>query len=277
MAALVLCLGGCTVNKATGERQLNAMSESEELSLGAEAEPQFLKQYGGEIPSPSVLAYVRDLGNRLAAASERPGLPWAFHVVDSGVINAFALPGGKVFISRGLLAKMTNEAQLAGVLGHEIGHVTAEHIGQQMTRQAGMQAAIQLIGVAGQVSNNQWMQTLGVGAANTGGTLYLLKFGRDQESQADTLGMRYMSKLGYSPMGQLQVMEILKREAGGGGQLEMLSTHPLPDTRITRIRNILQTDYPGYNDMNRYRLNEAQFKSVVLDALSKLPAPRHKG
>ena len=129
-----LISSGCSTNLATGQSQLNFISTQREIAIGSEASPKFLEEYGGEIPSTKIKQYVSDLGQRLAAQSERPELPWEFHVIDSQVINAFALPGGKVFISRGLMAKMTNEAQLAGVLGHEIGHVTAQHVGQRMTQ-----------------------------------------------------------------------------------------------------------------------------------------------
>ncbi|MCX5659022.1 MAG: M48 family metallopeptidase [Planctomycetota bacterium] len=274
---LATCLPACTVNPATGKSQFNMVGQGQEIALGAQAEPEFLAQYGGEVPSPQVREYVSNLGLELAKHSERADLPWSFHVVNSPVINAFALPGGKVFVSRGLLVKMTNEAQLAGVLGHEIGHVTAQHIGQQMTRQMGISAVAAAIGVAAQQSNNQYMQVLGAGA-QAGGGLYLLKFGRDQESQADELGMRYMSRLGYNPQAQLQVMEILKAESqGGGSQPEILSTHPLPDTRIQRLQAIIKTTYPDAGSSTAYHFEPENFKRQVLDPLSKLPpAPQPK-
>ena len=219
-------LTGCSTNPATGKKQLNALSESEERSLGAEAAPKFVEQYGGDIPSAEIQQYVSNLGHQLAAVSERPDLDWEFHAVNSSVINAFALPGGKVFITRGLMVKLGNEAQLAGVLGHEIGHVTAQHIGQQMTRAAIITGIGVGIGVAGEKTDKDWMKVLGVGTS-VGGGVYMLSFGRDQETQADELGLRYMTRLGYNPIGQIQVMKVLKRAAGGGGGLEILSTHPL--------------------------------------------------
>ena len=268
---------GCSINPATGERQLNMLSEGQEISIGDEAAPQFLDEYGGEIPSSAIRDYVSDLGERLAAVSERPDLPWEFHVVDSAVINAFALPGGKVFMSRGLLEKMTNEAQLAGVLGHEIGHVTAQHIGQQMTRQQLVAVGAVAAGVAAQVSDETWVKVLGAGAG-VGGGVYLLKFGRDQESQADTLGLRYMSKLGYNPVGQVQVMEILKNASErGGGAPEFLSTHPLPETRIKRLIDEIREDYPDHDNPQVYKFAEDRFEREVLDRLEDLPRARHTG
>lgn len=274
LMGLMLGTWGCSTNPATGRSQFNIIGEGQEIELGTQAQPGFTKDYGGEIPSEPIRKYVSDLGHRLAAASERPSLPWTFTVLDSGVINAFALPGGKVFISRALLADMTNEAQLAGVLGHEIGHVTAQHMGQQMSQALVVQGVAVGLGVAGNAANKDYLRVLGVGA-QAGGSVYLLKFGRDQESEADALGVRYMTHLGYNPMGQVQVMEILKKASGGGANLEILSTHPLPQTRIDRLNKLIDEEYPDHDSPGRYRFGEAEFKAAVIDNLSKLPAPKH--
>lgn len=267
----------CTTNPATGESQFNLLSTNpqREISLGEQAAPQFLDQYGGPIPSEAIRDYVSDLGRKLAAVSERPDLPWEFHVVDSAVVNAFALPGGKVFISRGMLANMKNEAQLAGVLGHEIGHVTAQHIGQQMTRQMLLSGALVGLGVAAQASEEDWLRVLGA-AGGVGGGLYLLSYGRDQESQADELGLRYMTRLGYNPVAQVQVMDILKNASGaGGGPPQWLSTHPLPQTRIRRLEDLIQERYPDYDDPRKYSFHRDRFQDQVLDRLGDLPPPQH--
>ena len=129
----LLPLTGCSTNPATGKLQFNVISEAKEIALGVEAQGGFLDQNGGTVRSTRTVNYVNQLGHRLAAVSERPELPWEFHVLDSAQINAFALPGGKVFVSRGLMSRMTTEAQLAGVLGHEIGHVTAQHVSTRMS------------------------------------------------------------------------------------------------------------------------------------------------
>lgn len=267
-------LSGCSTNPATGQSQLNILSESREITLGEEASPQFLAEYGGALPDAQVLSYVRGLGRQLAAVSERPELPWSFEVVDSSVINAFALPGGKVFISRGLLAKMTNEAQLAGVLGHEIGHVTAQHIGQQMTRATGIQLGLVVAGVAASMSDEDLLAVLGVAGGEMAAGVYLLKFGRDQEHQADELGLRYMTRLGFDPMGQVQVMRILKDASGGGGSVEFLSTHPLPESRIERLEGMIRERYPD-SGTSAYGFGEARFDQEVLSRLRALPAAKH--
>ena len=274
LALVAATLWACSTNPAPGRSQLNYLSTSEEVKLGSQAEPQFIAEYGGQVPSPQVLAYVRSLGHALSQVSERKDLPWEFNVLDSSVVNAFALPGGKVFITRGLMSKLDNEAELAGVLGHECGHVTAQHIGQQMTRALGIQILGVGLGAAGDATNNDYLRALGVGT-NVGGTVYLLKFGRDQEDQADELGMRYMSRLGYNPQGQLQVMQMLKREVGGGGTPEFLSTHPLPDSRIKHIQGLLKSQYPDYQNAAKYRLAADEYKKQALAPLSKLPPPKH--
>ena len=279
VVGLVLCLGGvgCSVNPATGRSQFNVLSESREIQIGHEAKGDFLKQYGGEVPSSRVNNYVKSLGHSLASVSERPDLPWEFHVVDSGVLNAFALPGGKVFISRGLLEKLGSEAELAGVLGHEVGHVTAQHIGQQMSQAAILQGIAAGVGVAAKESDEGWLRVLGAGT-RVGGGLYLLKFGRDQEVQADILGVRYMTRLGYNPEGQLRVMEVLAAAAkGGGGRLEVLSTHPLPSTRIDHLRDLIEREHPGYKDPTAYRINAESFQENVLVPLGELGPPAHGG
>ncbi len=275
-ALLVLAaLTGCSTNPATGEQQLNWISVEKEKSLGAEAAPTFVQQYGGDIPSASIQNYVSDIGHKLAAASERPDLEWEFHAVDSAVINAFALPGGKVFVTRGLLKELKSEAQLAGVLGHEVGHVTAQHIGQQMTRAILITAAGVAVGVAGEQSDEDWLTVLGVGTS-VGGGLYMLSYGRNQETQSDELGVRYMTRLGYNPVGQVQVMKVLKRASGGGGAgMEFLATHPYPDTRIKHLNMIIKDQYPDYKDPQKYRIHRDRYQRTVLAELKRLPPPQH--
>lgn len=261
---------GCSTNPATGETQLNFISAEREIKLGEEAQPQFIKEGGGQVPDERIVAYVRQIGQRLASVSERKNLPWEFHVLNSPIINAFALPGGKVFITRGLLERMTNEAQLAGVLGHEVGHVTAEHIGQRMSQAMVIQGFAIGAGVA---TDSQWIGTLG----GAGGSLYLLKFGRDQESQSDMLGVRYMTKLNYDPMGQVQVMQILRDASKGKKGIEFLQTHPLPDTRIKELKELIKTQYPHTQNNPAYTLDPGPFKVNVLDRLAQLPpAPEPK-
>lgn len=255
------------------------MSWQEEIQIGNEAAPQFIAEGGGQLPDQQVVEYVRGIGNRLVAEVDHSEIPeelvWEFHVLDSAVINAFALPGGKVFMSRGLMEKMTNEAQLAGVLGHEIGHVTQRHGNARISQAMLVQFGVVGLGVAGSMSDNEWAQLIGIGAA-AGGQLYLLSYTRGQESEADTYGVRYMTGAGYNPVGQVQVMEIL-REAGGGsgGTPEWLSTHPAPDTRIRDLEQLIVSEYPNFDKPGAYVFREQEFQQNILARLQKLPPAQH--
>lgn len=238
MSALVatLLLVACSVNLATGERQLILIGEGQEIRMGREADQQITASLG-MYDDPSLQAYITQLGNRLAARSERPGLPWSFKVVDDPIVNAFALPGGFIYITRGIMAHFTSEAQLASVVGHEIGHVTGRHSVEQLSR-----AQLAQVGLAaGALFGPQELQGL-LGAASAGLGLLFLKFGRDDERQADDLGLRYMDRAGYDPREMPGVFTMLGRvsaEAGGGRVPEWLSTHPNPENREERIERAI--------------------------------------
>ncbi len=263
----LLMLVGCTTNPTTGRSQFNALSRSDEIAMGVQAMPSMLKEYGGKVAQQDLQDYVSSIGKKMAAQTEgdAPSLPWEFTLLDSDVINAFALPGGKVFISRGLAERMTNEAQLAGVLGHEIGHVTARHINDQIARETGANIFAQVVGAVAGEAGGAVAQAAPV-VINVGGNAVLLKYSRDQESEADALGMRYMTKVGYNPIAQRQVMEILqkasKAEGGPGG--EFFATHPYPETRIKRITILLEKDYAYTQNNPKFSLYEADFKAKFL-------------
>jgi predicted Zn-dependent protease len=232
LGAAALVLAGCSVNPATGERQLSLVSEGQEIAMGRDADPQIVAQFG-LYPDEGVQRYVQDLGASLAAESERPDLPWTFRVLDDPLVNAFALPGGYIYVTRGILAHLDSEAELAGVLGHEIGHVTARHSASQMS-----QAMLAQIGlVAGAVLAPEAAQSYG-GLAQTAASLLFLKFGRDDERQADALGVRYAIRDGYDPNALLGVFDTLDRVSRAAGVERMpgwASTHPAPEDRSQRI------------------------------------------
>jgi predicted Zn-dependent protease len=267
-------LTGCTTNEATGRKQLNLLSRDDEIRLGEQAAPQFSEEGGGPIPNPAIQQYVSDLGLRLAELSERPELPWEFKTLDSAMINAFALPGGKVFVTRGLLGELDNEAQLAGILGHEIGHVTAQHINEQMSQRMVMSVGLIALGAAAQYSDEDWVEILGIGAA-AGGSLYLLSFGRDQEYESDMLGLRYMTRLGYDPMAQAQTMQLLAEQSSGRAGLEILQTHPYPGKRADRVRELIAENYPYTQNNPEYGLFADRYQRMVLRRLEDLPPPEH--
>lgn len=277
-AAALSCggLSGCSTNVATGKSQFGALSREEEIQMGGEAKPEMVKEYGGEIANPEIKTYVTEIGMQLAGQTEgdNPSLPWTFTVLNSDVVNAFALPGGQVFISKGLLRRMTNEAQLAGVLGHEVGHVTARHINDRIV-------AEQTASIGGAVLSTVLSEGLGAGlggltpkVVTLGGQTVVLSYGRDQELEADSLGMRYMTKLYYNPLGQLQVMEILEGELKGDPNPEWLSTHPYPKTRIERIEKLIATTYKQTQDNPQYVLKAEEFNARCLSKLAALPQGR---
>jgi len=270
---------GCSVNPATGRSQLNMMSTQDEIALGTQAMPTLITEYGGEVADKTLREYVTRVGMHLAKQTEadNPDLPWEFTLLDSDVINAFALPGGKVFISLGLMAEMSNEAQLAGVLGHEIGHVTARHINDRMVQEAGVSVFASILTSATKESDYSEMVGLVVGV---GGTGFILKYSRSQESESDTLGIRYMTRAGYDPIGQLQVMQILEsaqEEAGGAGAPEWLSTHPYPTTRIDDINHLLASDYASTQNNPEYQLYEDRFQRTASQKLATLMQAKTKG
>lgn len=234
----------CSVNPATGKQQLSFYDEAEEIEMGREADAEIVGA-AGLYDDPELQEYVEELGQRLAAESERPNLPWSFQVLDDPAVNAFALPGGYVYITRGLITHMESEAELAGVIGHEIGHVTARHSVNQASKQ--MLAMIGL-GVAAILSPEleDW-----AGAATLGASLLFLKYGRDDERQADDLGLRYMSRSGYDPRempGVFAVLDGVQQVEGGGGLPGWLSTHPDPGKRRERMTQTvaaLDGDFEG--------------------------------
>ena len=228
--ALLLTVTACAVNPATGRRELSLVSESAEIAMGQEYDPQIIAEMG-LYPDDDVQAYVSELGLRMAAASERPQLPWAFQVVDDPAVNAFALPGGFIYVTRGILAHLNSEAELAGVLGHEIGHVTARHSANQMTRMQLQQIGL---GIGALLSDRvaNWADYIGVGLG-----ILNLNYSRGDESQSDELGVRYMGRTGYDPEAMAGVFETLALASGApsGRTPEWMSTHPYPENRGARI------------------------------------------
>jgi predicted Zn-dependent protease len=186
------------------------MSEAQEIQLGQEMDPQ-VKQEMGVYNDPQLQRYVSDIGMRLARASERPNLPWSFTVVDEPAVNAFALPGGKIYLTRGILAFLGDEAELAGVLGHEIGHVTARHAAQRYTQATSAGLGVTLLSIF--VPEARPFQ----GVAETALGVLFLKHGREDELQADRLGVQYTGKTGWDPHGVAGMLRTLSRldEASG--------------------------------------------------------------
>ncbi len=234
-AAVAALVAGCSVNPATGERQLTLISESQEIQMGREADQEVSAQLG-LYADESAQSYVSSLGQALAAQSERPNLPWSFKVVDDPIVNAFALPGGFIYITRGIMAHLSSEAELVAVLGHEIGHVTGRHSVERLSK-----AQIAQVGLGvGMIVSPEFRQFGDL--AQMGMGLLFLKYSRDDERQADDLGLRYSLRGGYDAREMPEVFTVLKRVgemAGAGGIPNWLATHPDPEERRQRIEGML--------------------------------------
>ena len=238
--ALLLALIGCAVNPATGKRELSLMSTDQEVQIGHDGYPAVVAEYG-LYDDPRLAAYVDSLGHKLAAVSHLPTLDWHFTLLDDPTVNAFAMPGGYIYITRGIMAHLGSEAQLAGVIGHEIGHVTARHAAKQMTQQ---QLAGVGLGVAGLFSTT--VRQYGQVAQQALG-LMMLKYSRDDETQADQLGVDYATKAGYDPREIPKTYEMLARVGAHAGQRlpSFLSTHPDPGDRQVRTAALAQAAVAG--------------------------------
>jgi predicted Zn-dependent protease len=226
-------LVGCAVNPVTGKREFTLVSESQEIAMGREADPQIVATYG-LYDDAELAAYVDAIGQRMVKISHRPDLHFTFRVLDSPVINAFALPGGYVYVTRGILAHMNNEAELAVVLGHEIGHVTAKH---GVQRQTSATLAGLGLGLGGALvpAVARYSPLLEQSLA-----LLFLKYGRDDEHQADELGVEYSLAAGFDPEVGAKFFEVLDRQMqeSGASLPGWLSTHPDPGDRVQRTRRL---------------------------------------
>lgn len=257
IAVAMVTLGGCATNPVTGKRELSLISESQEIAMGQQAARE-VRQSMGLVPDSALQRYVRSVASRMARTSERPQLPWSFDVVDDPAVNAFALPGGSIFLTRGILSFMQNEAELATVLGHEIGHVTAKHSVRQLSR-----AQLAQLGLGiGSIVSDEFAAISGIVGQGVG--LLMLKNGRADETQADDLGFRYSLNDGYDVRAMRTMFEMLQRVSGGGGAggklPQWLSTHPDPENRIAKTDQRLATVTV---DLSKAKLNRDPFLRVL--------------
>ncbi|MCW8194046.1 M48 family metalloprotease [Proteobacteria bacterium 005FR1] len=263
--AAALC--GCAVNPVTGERELALVSESQEIAMGKQGAEQ-VQQTMALVEDPELQAYVDRLGQQLAAASERPELPWSFAVVDDPTPNAFALPGGPIFVTRGLLGLMDSEAELVTVIGHEIGHITARHSVAQMSR-----AQLAQLGLGVGMILVPEVRPLG-DVAGLGLNLLMLKYGRDAERQADDLGFRYARTQGYDVSEMADVFAALQRAGELAGQSPIpnwMASHPAPQERIEAVEERLRNAPP---DQFESTVGRSQFLGM-LEGLAYGENPRN--
>jgi predicted Zn-dependent protease len=231
---LVLILAACATNPVTHKREFNIVSESQEIAIGQQSHEEVVRQYGIYDEKPELNRLVDTIGHRLAANSDRPNLPWHFTVIDTPMVNAMALPGGYIYVTRGMLERINSEDELAGVLGHEITHVTARHAAQQMSRAQLAQLGMVLGSV---VAGPQATQTFGQ-IAELGVNLLFARYSRGQESQADLVGTGYMAKTGFNPIGVERMLTTLERldKNPAAGIDQYFQSHPDPAKRVRDVQ-----------------------------------------
>ena len=241
IVSVVGYFGTTTENPVTGEKQRVALKPEQEIALGLKTAPEMAAQMGGLSRNAQAKALVERVGAALVRDSLAARSPYKFSfnvLADPKTINAFALPGGPIFITEGLLRQLKSEAELAGVLGHEIGHVIArhssEHLAKAQLTQGLLSAAV--IGT-GDFTTAQIGQMVG--------SMINMRYGRDDELESDALGIRIMAEAGYDPRAMLGVMETLAKASSGSRQPEFFSTHPHPDNRQTRIREEIAKRFPS--------------------------------
>lgn len=265
--SVVTYLSRRTTNELTGETQYVKLTEQQEVSLGLSSAPQLTRQFGGATADATIAQYVTRVGQRLAtkSAAAKTKYPFKFTVLaDRKTINAFALPGGPVFITEALLSRMTNEAQLAGVLGHEIGHVVARHGAEHLAKADLTAGLVGATVVATSDPDRPGDARAKAALAAATAQLISMKFGRDDELESDKLGVRFMHEAGYDAAQMGEVMKVLKA-AGGGRTPEFFSTHPDPENRLERIAAALQ-GLPGGGE-----LGADEFRTNVLERLGGAP------
>ena len=264
LTAIVLTVaaaaGGCSRNPVTGKREL-VISESLEIALGRDAAPQFEKRFGGRIRDAVLQNYINRVGQSLVGYSHRPHLQYHFAALRSKQVNAFALPGGWVYVTAGMLAKLSNEAQLAAVLGHEIGHVAARHVAQNITRELGLEAIVVAVGASTRSDRAEQLAKVVTGLID-------LRFSREQELQADELGLQYSTAAGYNPRAMIDVMRILE-DASRGSPPEFLSTHPSPKNRIAKIEQQIEAYYADAARTRPVDFGNRSYRRLVLDRLKR--------
>lgn len=264
--SLNLTLISCQVNPATGAREIMLISEEQEIAIGANARPYVEAQYSGLYQDARLEAYVQSVGMRVARVSHRPHLSYKFSVLNTSVANAFALPGGYIYITRGLLTSLQNEAQLAAVLGHEIGHITAKHGLHKLQRALGFQFLV-TAALAWNASRHSGRGP-SEGAQNTAiastvaFNILTMKYSRDDEYQADRLGAEYAFKAGYNPMAMVELLRILKQmqKREPTAFEEFFSTHPRTEKRIAEMEDEIRTKF---GDLSGLAYGQAEFEAAV--------------
>ncbi len=248
----------CSVNPVTGKKEVMLMSEAQEIAMGKSYDPQVVASFG-VYEDEKLQQFINEKGKQMGAISHRPQLNYEFKILDSPVVNAFAVPGGYVYFTRGIMAHFNNEAEFVGVLGHEIGHVTARHSVKQQTNQTLMQLGL----VVGMIASKEIAQY--AGAAQQALGLLFLKFSRDDESQSDQLGVEYSTKIGYDAHEMAKFFSTLDRMRGGseaGTIPTFLSTHPDPVDREIKVEQAA-TKWQGNKPRTSFKVNRDQYLRMI--------------
>ncbi len=258
LVATVMMVASCAVNPVTGKRQIMLMSEAQEIALGLSYDPQVMATFG-EYPDARLQTFVQSKGTEMGKMSHRPNLVYHVKVVDSPVVNAFAVPGGYIYLTRGILAQFNNEAELIGVLGHEMGHVTARHsVSQQSKQQLG-----QLLLIGGMIASEEFASY--AQTALQGMELLFLRFSRDDERMADRLGVEYMSKLRYDGHKMADFFEVLNKmnmSESQGGVPTFLSTHPDPGDRYNSV-NKSASEWQDSLRLTSWKVNADDYLQLI--------------
>ena len=264
LIGFALYMSQTQINPVTGEKQHIAISTDQEIRLGIESAPEMAREMGGEVPSTDPrTAEVQRIGALIVTHTDAAASPWKFKfhlLADTVTINAFALPGGQVFITLGLLNKLQTEAQLAGVLSHEMGHVLERHAAQQMAKSQLGQMFVVAAGTAASDSNNSGGFTDATMVAAVVNHMFQLRYSRHDESEADQWGLKLMMQSGFDPRAMVEVMEILKASGGNEHAPEIFQTHPNPDLRIQQIKAYL-AEHPPKGDLSEGKNLSEVFKS----------------
>lgn len=250
-----LLLASCSRNPVTGKREVMFMSESQEINLGKQSDPSIVAQYG-LYEDQKLQTFINTKGKQMAAISHRPDLPYDFKILNTPVVNAFAVPGGFVYFTRGILAHFNNEAEFAGVLGHEIGHITARHSAKQYSKQMLLQGLF----VGGLILSEDFRNFADVASQGLG--LLFLKYGRDAESQSDELGVEYSTKIGYDAVEMANFFNTLDRMRQKSGQSipEFMSTHPNPANRFQAVQQYASQEQKAGK---QYAVNRNEYLQMI--------------
>ena len=238
--------GNVSENPLTGEKQRVQLSPRQEIALGLQSRDQLAAQHGGLYPDQTLQDYIDRVGNRVVVQSDADTLnyPYEFHLLrDPQTINAFALPGGQVFITAALLNRLSSEAELAGVLGHEVGHVVGRHGAEHLARQQLGAALVNAVGIAASDNPNDGRRAAILAQAVN--QMVNLKYGREDELESDRLGFAFMTDAGYDPRGIVELMKILGEARGGAQPPEFMSTHPDPGNRVAQLESRIAQVYPN--------------------------------